>query len=67
MRGVEESNSLFFTGMKHAKECSFSFCRELNNKELLFFMFAWTMGSRTFIMEYIEYTKLLFEIHMGMR
>jgi len=30
-------------------------------------MFAWTMGSRTFIMEYIEYTKLLFEIHMGMR
>jgi len=67
MRRVGESNSLYFAGMKHVEECSFSFCSDLNTKELLFFMFAWTMGSKTFIMEYIKHTKLLFGIHMGMR
>jgi len=67
MGRVRGSNSLFSTGMKHAEECAFSFWRELNNKEVLFFIFAWTMGNKTFIMEYIEYTKLLFGIHMGMR
>jgi len=42
---------------KH-KSVLFSLCRELNNKEVLSFMFVWTMGSRTFIMEYIKYTRL---------
>jgi len=43
---LERAFLYFFVGTKHAEECCSSFCKELNNKGVLFITFAGTMDKR---------------------